>query len=744
MIFNLQKIIYAGVLGILLQPLSTFAYKEDTHMQISRASASSSNLTKIELLNDLGLTFPIEDDKQQFPDSDGIPRSIINLIRQGANFEDKDSRALNHFFNPLTNQPLTIFGFSILNATSPDWALEDKGDIANNIGGAQDFSYKDARQSFYKALTAPAKIDRDKNFGLTFQTLGQVIHHIQDMAQPQHVRNDAHLDKYSVEILGLQLNPLYNPSRYESDTNFDLAKLTPLFDLYPPVNSASDTNLLTTPRSFWHTAQGGGMGLAEFTNRNFVSAGTNFDTTRYPSPSLAQAVAHDEDAHALLQSVGLTPPPECPPTPAGEPLKCAMTFYRTTVNDTYRPSASRVNEKTSTSSIFDQNLAVKGLTPVSSLNRFNFDAAHEFLIPRAVGYSAGLINYFFRGKMEISLPDEGVYGIVDHNIAAGNTKDTGGFGKIKLKLKNVTPSGNGIEPMEEGIAALWAIAKFHRNICYQPDLSGEYGSPNKDWSACRAKDEEIVVSEAAIVPVGINNEAQGVTFTFTTPIPINATDLFLQVVYRGPLGQETDAVVVATKDISEPTYLYNYSRLDQYTYGLYPVMTRGPFTWEQWCLQGYPSQDICNRSSGLTHKVQFSATTDPIPGYDPSSSPLPPGQWHGDIANEPPLTPVATLVAPVGTLARVAVLLDASPVNTGLVVWEWIDATDNSSLFQWFTGTALASTSQRDAANDTLIPSVTYLPGRGVYLPAAENSLLIDGDAESIPNLMLVPSQINF
>ena len=44
------------------------------------------------------------------------------------------------------------------------------------------------------------------------------------------------------------------------------------------------------------------------------------------------------------------------------------------------------------------------------------------------------------------------------------------------------------------------------------------------------------------------------TFNFTTPIPVNATDLYLQVVYRGPLGSEQDAVVVATKDIPEPTY----------------------------------------------------------------------------------------------------------------------------------------------------------------------------------------------
>ena len=421
-----------------------------------------------------------------------------------------------------------------------------------------------------------------------------------------------------------------------------------------------------------------------------------------------------------------------------------MTFYRTTVNDTYRPSESRTNEKTSTSSIFDQNLVVKGLTPVSSLNRFNFNAAHEFLIPRAVGYSAGLINYFFRGKMEISLPDEGVYGIVDHNIAEGNTKDTGGFSKIKLKVKNVTLSGTAIEPMEEGKAALWVVAKFHRNNCYQPNLSGEYGSPNMDWHTCRAPDEEIVVSNAAIVPTGINSATQGVTFTFLTPIPINATDLFLQVVYRGPLGQETDAVIVATKDISEPTYLYNYSRWDQFTYGsFHPVIQDGGRSYADWCTGGptpsYPSVDACNKSMGSTLKLQFSPKADgPIPAYqNPSTT------WY-NILDQLPLTPVAIMTAPVGTLARVAILADVNPVNNKLQVWEWIDSITGVGIFEWLTSTATATANQLDAVTQALTPSVTYLPGRGVYLPAVSYPWLTAGNASPMPNLVLVPSLINF
>jgi hypothetical protein len=45
-----------------------------------------------------------------------------------------------------------------------------------------------------------------------------------------------------------------------------------------------------------------------------------------------------------------------------------------------------------------------------------------------------------------------------------------------------------------------------------------------------------------------------VTFQFPSPLPINATDLVLQVAFRGQLGADADSVVIASKDISEPTF----------------------------------------------------------------------------------------------------------------------------------------------------------------------------------------------
>ena len=75
-------------------------------------------------------------------------------------------------------------------------------------------------------------------------------------------------------------------------------------------------------------------------------------------------------------------------------------FIGTPVTDSYDYLQSRDNPRTSSFSIFDADLAGYGLDEIYTLNRANYDAAHKFLIPRAVSYSAGFIDYFFRGRIE--------------------------------------------------------------------------------------------------------------------------------------------------------------------------------------------------------------------------------------------------------------------------------------------------------------------------------------------------------
>jgi len=58
---------------------------------------------------------------------------------------------------------------------------------------------------------------------------------------------------------------------------------------------------------------------------------------------------------------------------------------------------------------------------------------------------------------------------------------------------------------------------------------------------------------------------QAVTFDFSAdPIPVNATDLIVQVVYRGSLGDETDGVAFGSLDLREPTFVTFWNNTDYY------------------------------------------------------------------------------------------------------------------------------------------------------------------------------------
>jgi hypothetical protein len=224
------------------------AYEIETHARMSEEAARASVLTKdVNLIRNLGLI-----GAEKFKNSSGVDKSIIDLVADGSRFEDNlilgtVLRVRHHFFDPIYDRPLTIAG----SEKSPDWALEDLENF-----GSQVFSFRHARDYLYKALTSSNEQERKKNFGLTFQTLGHVIHHVQDMAQPQHVRNDIH------PIVGA------HKSLYEDYTEQHRGELS----------YTASSVIFPRSRDFW--ANDSGAGLAQFTNRNFVSVGANIARSR--------------------------------------------------------------------------------------------------------------------------------------------------------------------------------------------------------------------------------------------------------------------------------------------------------------------------------------------------------------------------------------------------------------------------------------------------------------------------------
>jgi len=141
----------------------------------------------------------------------------------------------------------------------------------------------------------------------------------------------------------------------------------------------------------------------------------------------------------------------------GRPARCSTwtTTYvstRRTSTDRLRPERGGSNPRAAAESIYSADFKrIVGGPEIRTVNRFTFEQDHKYLLPRAVAYSASLIDYIFRGEMEIKPPAEGVYAVVDSSPAGCDVPC--GFRKLRLKLRNTTP---GDEIMDLACCARWS------------------------------------------------------------------------------------------------------------------------------------------------------------------------------------------------------------------------------------------------------------------------------------------------
>jgi hypothetical protein len=466
---------------------------------------------------------------------------LAQFIGEGSYDEDLGVRPRNHFYDPYNEKALSFLGPA--NYKSPDWMLEPSTILE------QSWSLRDTREYLRRALTftegSPVEADEQRRRAMAsvFLGLGHVLHHIQDMAQPQHTRDDTHIDSVWAIPFGL-----YNPSRYEDYTMRRRAQVNGIAAGASPLDLS--TGQFRVARDFWKNISGTGM--AERTNREFVSHGTNFveggsHVTRGGYPLPLAGIGTEYTVQALYDEAGAVVPAQIQSLCGLPATGCTMVMV-----------ATNTTPKASTFSIFDQDMRRNGITVVwegivpvltrvlYSLNRFNFDDHHRVLIDRAVSYSAGFLNHFFRGKFEVMRPETGAWAVVDHASESG-------FREIRARVKNVSTND---EALNGG--TLRAIARFHRNNCYQSDLSGEWqldsgGNLMQPCPDYRSPEEHLrmtATQQATFAP----GETKNMTFTFSDPIPYDVTDLILQVYYEGQVGIEAEAFAIGAADLSETTY----------------------------------------------------------------------------------------------------------------------------------------------------------------------------------------------
>jgi hypothetical protein len=231
-----------------------------------------------------------------------VEKNPDEWLQYGAEHEDDTNdltgtipdRSNFHFHNPLkewsdaglTDTHIGASGSSIW------WAQNSllQAVISNDEKKAR--TWYVAREYYYKGLTEFVDLElRNSYFAEMFKTLGHQVHLIQDLAVPDHVRNDSHV--LNSLLFGLWKRK-YNSFRciegwadYNVGNNGKIERIafgaapTPLIDFSIPTGSEcpvpiawlSDTKKYKISQT---PSAGLDQGLAEYTNANFFSEDTIF------------------------------------------------------------------------------------------------------------------------------------------------------------------------------------------------------------------------------------------------------------------------------------------------------------------------------------------------------------------------------------------------------------------------------------------------------------------------------------
>ncbi len=205
-----RNIFGALILFLLLSVVFTdyaFPWAEATHGYLSEYASESSvlNKNKDNYLKNLGF----ENGLEEYFQLGNVRNKIRDWLSAGAHLEDASSfgfpvvpysttRSFNHFHDPLKSWGQAGLNDTWTGVSSLLWA---QAGSLQNLFPEGDQSWQKIREHYYTALTgrdfagelvASSKEKRDEYFARTFKGLGHQIHLIQDTAQPDHVRNDAH------------------------------------------------------------------------------------------------------------------------------------------------------------------------------------------------------------------------------------------------------------------------------------------------------------------------------------------------------------------------------------------------------------------------------------------------------------------------------------------------------------------------------------------------------------------------
>jgi hypothetical protein len=561
-----------------------FAYDDKKVHPLINEKATIKSVALAFTLENLGFTDGLDEKLQGTNER----LSIMEWLRKGG--EDEDNPLLDfpyteHFHDPL--KPWDQAGLDIPLiwhwGSSVFWSQMS---ISATVSKKNLYSWPWAREKYYQALIS----GDEKMFADTFSTLGRLTHLVSDLAVPAHVRNDSHPFKNYVP-------PSWKTDPYEIWTAIEGNLKDEYFVVNPGSAASVDVTIFNNaiPNSLAPVAVSAlwdqdkytealnnpgitlseTVGLAEYTNANFFSKDTIYT---YPNPSKENTYTNSDDAIDTIKFSNIKL----------NDIETIIEKNGVSSKRLYAHAEDGDGEKYKIASLgyfFAENTSTDGPNyewddHILDDNEVHADYAAR-LIPRAVGYSTALIDYFFRGTMEITPPDQFVYAVIDGGIVDpdnsyvvenGTIVDTQVFTKIKAKVRNISPfekdaEGNPLTYETIGAGNLIAVARYKRRNDYLPDLAND--PPQAD-------SRESIYSYSVSAPVSITSlvtaTAQEYPFDFSeNPIPASITDLTLQVVFRGILGDEQDGIAVGMVDLNEPQHLTFWNDTDYFLLNGVPV-----------------------------------------------------------------------------------------------------------------------------------------------------------------------------
>ncbi len=522
-----------------------------THKDLSEFAAENSllDIDRGNYLKHLGLNKGLDEELKW--NETKLP--IKKWVAKGAELEDKSSplfpvsgtgRSLNHFHNPL--KPWAQAGLDdwfishYTGESSLLWA-QDGSNQQNVVEG--DWSWQKTREYYSAALISLNDSERQANFAKTFRGLGHQMHLLQDTAVPDHVRNDAHPED-SIMKKNLSGSKYFETWAKEQAHYINTLASDPVFasiSFTASINGLSPVAQLFDSDHYQGTNPSVTLmqGLAEYTNANFFSGDTIFAAERYAADDRHYFPFPKRSSTDMQSFISGTKSPE---KIIAEDGKEDTGIWISKISDGEQ-IGHFVRPSYLTTAVYE--ILGEGSKYYSTFyrdERCHEDYAQK-LIPRAVGYSAGMLNYFFRGTIELTLPDSGVYSFSDDPVK--------GFSKITLLARNNTPNG---DEMSDGSIEL--VVKYR---IAQADPFQSYPVPTtNDFSYTVLPVTNNIRSIPKLSPAELTFDAG-----HNTLIPVNATDVFLLIVYKGKLGAEDVSVAVGFKDISEPTPVDLFNNMDK-------------------------------------------------------------------------------------------------------------------------------------------------------------------------------------